>query len=505
MDRGKKAYRTNYPQQGMLVHGSLLNSIGSTLNASIPPICASDMTGSFANMFLGDKPKIVGVAQITDDGDTGAVVRGERQAPAASFNKYLCKFRYFDATTFGYLNLDTELRIDSSIYHDLALTGGQIPVFKVGDAVAAVYDPVSMWCWPLMGPMPTENVISLAGNQLMELPRGGSPVKAQQYGYNNAQFFLECSSNAGWTPYLLGFAQPTEADGLNTMTATVILRVQHYNNLRIVGGVSKSSRAILTAGPRAVRLQWLGRISGGMASANAAPVSKTQTADMQVLNWSGIDSRTFGRTRDVPTITLFGGTYLRVEMSQPGDEWLVAVTVTVNTTLASLPNLIKLKKLNDDSDNTPVADGKLVEPNDDGYHRGVLIRDINGGEHDDERDMSCYLTFVDHRINSEARNIIAEQGMIYGPAQFVGVQDDGKPLYAMNITKEEYEGRTTTESGTAAKGAEENFELYNGDGTRSGIFRRATLRWNAYKRGKMAMIWRLNGALVANQIECGTT
>lgn len=65
-------------------------------------------------------------------------------------------------------------------------------------------------------------------------------------------------------------------------------------------------------------------------------------------------------------------------------------------------------------------------------------------------------------------------------------------------------GKSVETSGTDAKGADVEFDIFGEDGAATGIRRTANCKFNAYTRGKMALIWRQNGRLVANQIECGT-
>lgn len=499
MDRGKKAYRTNYPQQGMLVHGSLLNSIGSTLNASIPPICASDMTGTFGNMFLGDKPKLIGVAEITDAGNTGGIVAGERQAPSSSNNKYLCKFRYYNAARTRYLTIDTEMRIDANIYHDTGKATGQIPVFRVGDVVGAIYDPIGMWCWPLMGPMPTENETVFYCEEKVgvippELARGSSSSLS---AYNAAQFALEVSAPTGWLASQLMLVPINDyVNAGATGMFTVYAPLKHYSLLRLKGGVHPSSRASITVSEYKLSVRWLGRISAGMASGFLA-VNPHGVAGYTTLgNWTQL-ATTYGRTRDVPTVGVFDANHLRVQMSATDDEWLAAITVQVKCFRQNQTSFIQVLNQNV----TSIDKGVLVEPDANGFHPGVIVRDMTGGLYND-RDMSAYLAFVDHWPTG-VQNVVAENRMLYGPAAFMGLHTDGIPIYAMNIVKEEYEAISLQQTGSVAKGADEEFLLCNGDGSTSTIRRTARLRWNAYTRGKKVLLWRLNGVLVANQIECG--
>jgi hypothetical protein len=500
MDRGQRQFRTNFPPRGMLVHGSLLNQMGGVLNASVPPICASDQTGHFSNAFVGSKPMLVGVAEITDAADTGGIVNGERQAPHGTSGRYKIKVRVFDGATGTWLPLDTEQRLDANIYHDSAKTTGAIPVFKVGEEVPVVYDPVSTWFYPLIGPMPTENETVFYCEEKVgvippELARGSASSLS---GYNAAQFALEVSAPGGWLASQLMLVPINDyVNAGATGTFTVYAPLKQYTLLRLKGGVHPSSRASITVSEYKLSVRWLGRIKTGMASGALAVNPQGVVGYTTLGNWTQL-ATTYGRTRDVPTIGIFDANHLRVQMSAADDEWLAAITVQVKCFRQNQTSFIQVLNPNVQS----IDEGILVEPNANGFHAGVIVRDASGALYND-RDMSVYLAFIDHSPSGVV-NVVAENRMLYGPATFVGLHTDGIPIYAMNIVKEEYEAISLEQTGTVAKGADEIFLLCNGDGSTSAIRRTANLRWNGYTRGKKVLLWRLNGVLVANQIECGT-
>ena len=112
----------------------------------------------------------------------------------------------------------------------------------------------------------------------------------------------------------------------------------------------------------------------------------------------------------------------------------------------------------------------------------------------------CYIIFQDYDLSSAPDNftLVAENQKIYH-GKLIDFDDDGSPVYQSVVGEQKWEA---TCASTLAKGVSGSFTLLNGDGTPSTISVNANPKWNKYTTPKKAIVERLAGTLVANQLEC---
>ncbi len=181
-----------------------------------------------------------------------------------------------------------------------------------------------------------------------------------------------------------------------------------------------------------------------------------------------------------------------------------------------------------------IASGDLIRANSKGYHSGIVA--TASASTSDESDQSaensattedeakCWLAFVDrYAINHVSSNdfVVAESGLIVGPCEYVGEDEaptsvgtqssDGsiiaepnaptekRPVFAVTGYRELYHAKSTSDH---AAGDNPKFRLYNGARQDSGIDVNALLLYNEYKKDKFAIVERIMGVLIANQVQC---
>lgn len=143
--------------------------------------------------------------------------------------------------------------------------------------------------------------------------------------------------------------------------------------------------------------------------------------------------------------------------------------------------------------------GHLKEPNASNYHPGRIVTFVDGTK---ANGADIWILFVDH-YDTDAGDVIAEQGRFYGPARKAGeatVSADTRPLYVCHVSEHQFLAQAT---GAVTKGNSENFTLYHSSTeTSSGITVNAQCKFNAYTANKWAIVTRINGQYYANQVEC---
>lgn len=115
----------------------------------------------------------------------------------------------------------------------------------------------------------------------------------------------------------------------------------------------------------------------------------------------------------------------------------------------------------------------------------------------------CFVTFVDwgedHDITT---GIIAEQGRIYGPAKISASKFEEKPIYEACVGEQEWDGKMESPGDSITKGQIGNMEVYNSDGTGSGIIVPAKAKYKRVAGDKWCIIKRIGRQVLTNQIEC---
>lgn len=149
------------------------------------------------------------------------------------------------------------------------------------------------------------------------------------------------------------------------------------------------------------------------------------------------------------------------------------------------------------------SDGQLVK-SDDFRFDGLVV---GASQQTDEQFFprgSCVLTFIDYFTDSSAVPVVAEVGRIYGPCKLSVTQSGGGfAIFEVAIGEQEWEAKLSASGGDGVpKGSSGNFQLYNRDGSPSGIIVSAAAKYKKVAVNKWCIVKRMNRGLIGNQIEC---
>lgn len=117
---------------------------------------------------------------------------------------------------------------------------------------------------------------------------------------------------------------------------------------------------------------------------------------------------------------------------------------------------------------------------------------------------TCIFVPGDYDETDLQADTVLENRRIYGPARWAGDSEGGAiiaantPIYVGETGHFEYEGHSGS---NIDKGSPGTFTLHKRDGGNSSVTVEAECRYNKYKTNKKAMIARIAGKLIANQIE----
>lgn len=519
-------FRTNYPSGPVLPTGDLLNAITGELNA---------LAG------VGRTPPpgvLIGQARITDASDSGGIIAGsggERDAPNADNNKYLCEFRFFNSGTQKWEahNLGYQ-RLDAGAYHGGTHGSGPIPKYAVGDVVPVWFDAQRNWLVPLHSPPEQISSITFRAQESVRL----SKLTTGPY-IDAASICLELRRAQEWHRFL-----PELSLGPRGFTSgafgqvTVIVALRHRDELRMTGGTAKHSTAELSVYEHGFHIVPLARLApqvpGQPAQDQPGTGEMTEAYDnFTVLPNLQSVTTTPSRFRDHPRFTYVPkDKSVRVDMADPFAQWMCAVTYWAEV-FQPEPSGVFVQIAHTTDANELYPTGWLREPIDvDGewMHPAVLdFRDAAGKNHQAGDRQRCYLKFTDYG-GANGGNVVAEQGRIFGPCEFVGVteaddeseggESDGedsenssgaprseRPVF--RVAAPELEFLAKLDGPTVAKGGTGTFELFDRGGPTeraSGITVEAKALVAEIELTtppqKWCLVKRLNGTWYASQWEC---
>jgi len=531
-----------HPQQIVLPRGDFLAQIAGSINgmrAGVPMTSGASVSG-LTRLPVAAPPLIIGVAVIADDANECEVgENGDTEAPCRAEGRYKAKFLYSKASETGdgppeWEERATELRIDASIYEET-------PRYKVGDMVPAYYDPQRLWCIPIQSPRDMPGFDSFIGTTNASVNRAIDQDSQDERNIpelNNATQFslwLFDEENNIEEPYGAQAPDlvlvPSGIGQAGGGSQTVIVLLSHYDSIGLRAVTSGHTRINMQVPIHGMHIRWLRRIEQPLPPEeddslpdeaaddteddadfvdNPALIADVENAT--VLGEFTQYAHSAGRFK-TPKITNEGDS-LRVEMPSEDEQWAAEITFFAEVIQTTLANFVLLDVQSDSPGNAKQR-GELVEGNEENFFDGVVINGIDMEAQTVEKagagepSQRCWLTFVNRYDDPDATDkSIAEQGVIYGPCQYIGSfgGDTGeeRPVFACMPPKEEWEGKTESTNGTVKKGETADFLLIDGENRVSDIKRTALVKWNDHNRAKKALISRFNRKLISNQIECGT-
>lgn len=492
-----------------LVSGELLNRVGSQLNSLVPALSASHQNSSMGNTPVGQPSVIIGVAEIVS---------------VSSKSSYLGSFRYLDPADGTWKNSSITFPIDSSIYN--SITGKAEPRYKVGDKIAALYDPRSFLFVPLHSPPDYSASLYIASESKTE----PGPSESQLATVDATHVVLERLRGGSGQPDIFKpdmIIRSGSRFGRVTSSISMIVTVEEGDRFRMRCGTGKYSRAVMYVNNSGMSFRWLGRDG---AEANAVEILQSYNTDgfstiTDMLPTAYCDSRyqdapqaSFQLSKDATDLSSGFVTFTIPGITK--NRWVAEVTIFATVEQANIWAFAKIRNPSQESDsqNAPNSAATWVKPDSNGYHDAVMVMDHTGKTYAStevlgvllpgSRDMRIWLAFID-RWPAGTKDIIGEVGLVYGPVVYSGIEvtgDNGemRPLWVCTIVKEEYIG---TYDGDLKRGESADFRLLNSqfEPNDPEVKVNAVAKANPYKRDTYATITRVNGIMLANQLACAKT
>jgi hypothetical protein len=523
-------FRTNYPAGANIPTGALLNAYGEALNTAGGGFGGGGLNRDIRGNFSAPPGLLIGLAEITDAADTGTQnPDGTYNAPKSSQALYLAKFRHFQHRSDadpqqGWRKHDQEVEhtLDAGGFHGGVDNKGPIPKFANFDVVPAMYEPIRNCLIPLQGVPQPIGSITYRAEQSITLEK----KKSAAYE-DTAAICLELSHAGTWSKFMPELSLAPGGCGRGASAAmTVVVALRHYDTLRMTGATSKHSTTQLVVFEHGLTIIPLARMnpneeqpSSGMGEMTGA------SSNFQVLQGLAQVTTSPLRFKDSPTFTpIPKDKVLRVEMVDPAHQWLCAITYWAEVFQAG-PGGAWLRIAHVNADNSLKPAGTLLKPIDVGgtklHPATIEHRDAEGTL--TSQSQKAYVLFRDYP--TDGGNVVAEQGRIYGPCQFIGVSeeqdqgeedgesaDDGessgapdteRPVFAAHIGDQEYLAKPTGTS--VSKGATGDFELYSRDEQATGIIQAAKALAGEIPEStpkKWCIVKRLNRQWYASRWEC---
>ncbi len=509
-------FRTDYsPMRRYAPTGALLNKFGQQINSLTPGISASDCDGhGLGNRNIGKPPLIIGVAIITDDGDTQCSNNDE--APCGTDGRYLATFRYWDEQNNKYQNNpNVLLKIDANIYlpDDDPAPQQTRPKYVKGDLVPAMFDSNALWCVPLQSPpdeTPTFSLISTA-NKKVNRSKDNIPE------LNNATQFsiwLLDKDNTRDEPY--GAQAPDLVlvpNGVGQAVGgsnTIITILRDGDTILMKAGTSRHTRIDMHVRISGMQIRFIGRTLDNDLQPGLIDERDEFT---QIDSWDFYSSDHAGRFGS-PNIEPSGDGSIKVKTETEDEEWLAEITYWAEVIQDTVNGFVQID-IQSDSPGSEKQIGSLVDPNDQDLFDAIVIKgfDIGGGVQkaaEGDPTQRCWLLFDDRyddpAMTGPDSRSIGEQKLIYGPCTYIGSKDfegDDRPVYSCMRPEEEYRCNAESQNGTAAVGDSVTFILKDGKGRVSDVKRTALVAWNPLNKAKEAIMRRFQQQRIANQIVCG--
>lgn len=337
---------------------------------------------------------VAGIAVITDAANTCAddpAPDSGIDAPCATVNKYLARFRWFDHSTQVWAEYDEELRLDASGYWEgLHLDAGAeepvigatyptdasrspskgvgfgaIPVFDAGDVVPAYYDPARGWLIPIMSPpadvplgeyfsTSVENIAADFGLVLSDQAMVGVSIEVQVPGGNwsvrDALCFRVPRQNVE-----TGFWLDTRS-GFLTVGAPNSL--PQGTRFRLVAGHGVDYNLFVLQ--KRLRFVAAGRYSSSAYVSNKLGYAVATYGSPLAAGWSLVASVP-GRYKDTPSVINLGGGVFEIDYLDENDGWLIGVDVSLTIgneapeNESSVSNTVTVESASSQSSQTSVS------------------------------------------------------------------------------------------------------------------------------------------------------
>ncbi len=175
--------KTTYPAGAHLVSGKTLNEQNIAINSATNGRGGGGSMKGVSNVDLPPVPFIMGVGVVIDNSNQCPIDAdaGEFDAPCATVNKYLVRFRYFDTHQGIWVKYDEDLRFDAAAYYEpvdsqagaqsLGPGFGPIPTYTAGDTLCGWFDVQRGWFIPVSVPpedKPVAEFVSYATEEVQE-------------------------------------------------------------------------------------------------------------------------------------------------------------------------------------------------------------------------------------------------------------------------------------------------------------------------------------------------
>lgn len=280
-------------------------------------------------------------------------------APCATVNKYLARFRWFDHSTQVWNEYDEELRLDASGYweglhldagDESAIIGkryptdasrnpskgvgfGAIPVFAEGDVVPAYWDAARGWLVPIVSP-PADVPL---GEYFSTFPENIT----QDFGlFASDQAMVGVSlevqePNGNWTVRdALCFRVPRQ----NVEVGYWLDTRSGFMTVGAPNGLAAGTRFRLVAGhgvdyalyvlQKRIRFVGAGRYSSAAYVSSKLGYAVAANGGVLQTGWTAVASVP-GRYKDSPSVFYLGGGVFEIDYLDENDGWLIGVDVSL--------------------------------------------------------------------------------------------------------------------------------------------------------------------------------
>lgn len=160
-----KDLKTNYvSDQQHLLRGDTLNRMTAGINAGLGGFGGRPSINTVSKIDLPNEEFIFGVGVVVGASNVCPLNQdeGEFDAPCATVNKYVVRFRYYDNDLGIWQQYEDDLRLEAAVYYEPTDTlvsppssgpgYGAIPTYGYGDVVFGYFDPQRNWFIPISTP-----------------------------------------------------------------------------------------------------------------------------------------------------------------------------------------------------------------------------------------------------------------------------------------------------------------------------------------------------------------